>query len=298
MDYDIRGLIDPTIAWLSSTGLRILGILIFTFIFWRLTKRLPSRLMGLVINQTHDHEAKKRINTLSSLLNYILTVVLFLLAVVMILDALEIAIGPILAAAGVVGVALGFGAQHLVKDIISGFFILVDDQLRVGDVVKTAGKDGIVERVTLRMTVLRDFAGNVHYIPNGSIDTVTNMTKDYSAYVFDIGVAYRENVDEVTEIIKDVDSDLRADSKFASDIIEPIEVFGLDKFADSALILKARIKTKPIKQWRVAREFNRRLKIAFDEKGIEIPFPHMTLYAGQGKDGTAPPHFVQQKAEQ
>ncbi|MGB2989297.1 MAG: mechanosensitive ion channel family protein, partial [Candidatus Zixiibacteriota bacterium] len=154
------------------------------------------------------------------------------------------------------------------------------------------GQGGVVEKVNLKMTILRDFSGNVHYVPNGSIDLVTNMTKEYSRYVFDIGVAYREDVDEVCQVIREVDQDLRNDPDFGGDILEPIEVFGLDQFGDSALIIKARTKTKPIKQWRVAREFNRRLKKKFDQKDIEIPFPHVTLYMGQDKQGEATPMRV------
>jgi small conductance mechanosensitive channel len=213
-------------------------------------------------------------------------------AAVMVLAEFEVKIGPILAAAGIVGVAVGFGAQHLVRDVITGFFILLDDQIRVGDVVQIAGKGGLVEKITLRMTTLRDLAGNVHYVRNGEISVVTNMTKEYSRYVFDIGVAYREDVDQVIEVVKQVDEELRVDPAFSADILEPIEILGLDQFGDSAIIIKARTKTKPIKQWAVGREFNRRLKKRFDEKDIEIPFPHVTLYLGQAKDGTAAPMNV------
>jgi small conductance mechanosensitive channel len=289
---ETKELLEQATAWLLSTGLRILVILIIFFIAVKLSKVLSRRLFSLFIRDDTDSEARKRADTLGSLVRYLLTTAIGLTAFVMILGELGIEIGPILAAAGVVGLALGFGSQQLVQDIISGFFIILDDQIRVGDVVKTAGHDGLVERVNLRMTVLRDFSGNVHYIRNGQIDIVTNMTKDYSRYVFDIGVAYREDVDEVTEIIKQIDEEMRKDPKFAADILEPIEVFGLDSFADSAIIIKARIKTKPIKQWGIAREFNGRLKKAFDEKDIEIPFPHLTLYAGQDKRGQAPPLHV------
>jgi small conductance mechanosensitive channel len=143
--------------------------------------------------------------------------------------------------------------------------------------------------VGLRLTILRDLSGNVHFIRNGQISTVTNMTKEYSRYVFDIGVAYRENVDQVIEVIKEVDEALRADEYFGPSILEPIEILGLDRFADSAVIVRARTKTKPIKQWEVGREFNRRLKMRFDEMGIEIPFPHQTIYFGEDKSGQAPP---------
>ena len=236
-----------------------------------------------------DEEYKKRADTLSAVIGYLITVTIIVIAAMMILPEIGIEIGPVLAAAGVLGVAVGFGAQHLVQDVISGFFILLDDEIRVGDVVEIAGKSGLVERLNLRMIVLRDVAGNVHYVRNGKIDIVTNMTKDFSRYVFDIGVAYREDVDEVIKVVRQVDEELRSDPEFAPDILEPIEILGLDQFADSAVIIKARTKTKPCKQWSVGREFNRRLKKKFDEKNIEIPFPHMTLYMGQDKAGQAPP---------
>jgi small conductance mechanosensitive channel len=244
------------------------------------------------VTRKDDVEFKKRADTLGSVIRYVLNIGIVVIAIIMIMGELGIEIGPILAAAGVLGLAVGFGAQSLVKDIISGFFILLQDQIRVGDVVQIAGKSGLVEDVNLKMTILRDLAGNVHYIPNGEINVVTNMTKGYSRYVFDIGVAYREDVDEVMEVMRKVDEEMRNDPEFQKDILEPLEILGLDQFGDSALIIKARTTTKPIKQWRVAREFNRRLKKKFDELNIEIPFPHVTLYMGQDKNGQAPPMTV------
>jgi moderate conductance mechanosensitive channel len=220
--------------------------------------------------------------------NWVLRTAILIVAIMMSLDAIGLQIGPMIAAAGIVGLAIGFGAQSLVQDVISGFFILLEDQVRVGDVVQLNDKGGLVERITLRTIILRDLAGSVHYVRNGKIDIVTNMTKDYSRYVFDVGVAYRENVDEVIEVLKEIDAGLRADPDFKDDILQPIEILGLDRFADSALIIRARTTTKPIKQWRVGREFNRRLKMKFDELGIEIPFPHLTVYPGQDKKGGSP----------
>jgi moderate conductance mechanosensitive channel len=236
-----------------------------------------------------DEEYRKRADTLASVIRHLLTVVVLIVSVMTILAQLGVEIGPILAAAGIVGLAVGFGAQSLVKDVINGFFILLEDQIRVGDVVQINGRGGLVERVNLKMTTLRDLSGNVHFIPNGTIDVVTNMTKGYSRYVFDIGVAYREDVDEVIEAIKEVDEDMRKDPDYAGDILEPIEILGLDRFADSAIIVRARTTTKPVKQWRVGREFNRRLKKLFDQRDIEIPFPHLTVYMGQDKTGESPP---------
>jgi small conductance mechanosensitive channel len=278
--------------WFLASGLRIVLIIILALIAVRIASWLSSKLLVAFKDMEHEAEVQKRANTLSSLIRYALKITILIIALVMILGELGVEIGPVLAAAGIVGLAIGFGAQQLVQDVISGFFILLEDQIRVGDVVQISGKGGLVEKINLRMVVLRDLAGNVHYIRNGHIDIVTNMTKEYSMYVFDIGVAYREDVDEVINIIKEIDEGLRNDPEFKDDILAPMEVLGLDQFADSAIIIKARTKTKPIKQWRVAREFNRRLKKTFDERDIEIPFPHMTLYMGQDKDGQAPPVHV------
>lgn len=280
--------------WMMGSGLRLLIILILTLIALKTVRVFSNRLFKVVLKARLEAEIQKRAETLRSLVRYVLSVTVLAVALIMVLGEFGVKIGPILAAAGIVGVAIGFGAQHLVQDIISGFFILVEDQIRVGDVIKTAGKAGLVEKVNLRMTVLRDLTGSVHYIRNGQIDVVTNMTKEFSYYVFEIGVAYRENVDEVADVIREVDEELRQDPGFKDLILEPIEVLGLDRFADSAVIIKARVKTAPIKQWTVGREFNRRLKQKFDEKNIEIPFPHVTLYMGQDKDGSAAPLYTSQ----
>lgn len=281
-------------GWFLSTGIKIFLIVIGTLIIIKIVQLFSVRLSVLITKSKNkmDTEYQKRIDTLSSVINNLLNVLIVVIALITVLGQLGIEIGPILAAAGVVGLAIGFGAQSLVKDIINGFFILLEDQIRVGDVVEIGDNGGLVERVNLRMTVLRDLAGNVHFIPNGEISIVKNMTKGYSRYVFDIGVAYREDVDEVIAIMQAVDEELRNDSDFKEDILEPLEVLGLDKFGDSAITIKARTTTAPIKQWRVAREFNKRLKKAFDEKNVEIPFPHITLYMGQDKQGQAPPLSV------
>jgi small-conductance mechanosensitive channel len=276
--------------WIMTSGLRVILIVILTLIALRVARFLAVRIFAL--KKERDNEFQKRADTLSSVIRYVLVIGILIVAAMTVMGELGIEIGPLLAAAGIVGLAVGFGAQNLVQDVISGFFILLEDQIRVGDVVQIADKGGVVERMTLRMVVLRDLAGNVHYVRNGQIQVVTNMTKEYSRYVFDIGVAYREDVDEVIEVVKEVDADLRNDPNFMNDILEPIEILGLDQFADSAVIIKARTKTKPIMQWAVGREFNRRLKKKFDEKSIEIPFPHMTLYMGQDKAGKSPPLHV------
>lgn len=276
-------------TWFFTTGLKVILIVIITLVVMKAVRIISSRLSSLFLKKKEDEECKKRAKTLGSVIQNFLYAVVLIIAVMTTLGQLGVEIGPLLAAAGIAGLAIGFAGQSLVKDVINGFFILLWDQVREGDVVEIAGKSGLVEKINLKMTVLRDISGNVHFVPNGNIDVVTNKTKEFSRYVFEIGVAYREDVDEVMEVIKEVDEELRSDPGFKEDILGPIEIFGLDKFDDSAIVIKARTTTKPIKQWRVGREFNRRLKKKFDERDIEIPFPHTTLYLGQDKKGEAAP---------
>jgi len=273
----LNQLIASTGTWLIASGLRILLILVLMMIALRLARWLAR---GLVkhIGGEPGLETDKRRETLANVVSVVLRVLVFAIAFMMILGEVGINLGPIVATAGVASLAIGFGAQELVKDVISGFFVLLEDQIRVGDVVNLDGKGGLVEQVTLRTVVLRDLAGNVHYVRNGNIQVITNMTKDYSRYVFDVGISYNSDVDRTIELIKEVDEDMRADEIFGPLILEPIEILGVDAFADSAVVIKARTKTQPIQQWTVGREFNRRLKYRFDEAGIEIPFPHRTVY--------------------
>ena len=277
----IQNYLDMMINWILTSGLQIIFVIVLMIIALKLVSGFTEKLVKNFVSSNSDLEFEKRVNTLRSITKSVLDILILVVGSMIILEKLGINIGPMLAAAGVVGLAVGFGSQRLVEDIISGFIILIGDQIRVGDVIQIADKSGFVEKVDLKMVVLRDIAGNVHFIRNGKIDTITNMTKDYSFSVFDIGVAYKENTDHVIEIIKSVDEDLRNNSQFTEDILESIEIFGLDKFDDSAVIIKARIKTKPIMQWAVGREFNRRLKMAFDAHNIEIPFPHRTIFMGQ-----------------
>jgi small conductance mechanosensitive channel len=287
--FNLDAILQNAGEWLLTSGIKIFLVLILTLFSIKAMQLLIDKLFRhLFRNHKDDLELQKRSDTLKSVTRNTINLTITIVAVMIILSLLGVPIGPALTAAGVVGIAIGFGAQELVKDVIQGFFILLDDQIRVGDVVQIAGKGGLVEGVNLRMIILRDLAGNVHFVRNGQINVVTNMTKEYSRYVFDIGVAYREDVDEVIEVVKQVDAELREDSNFKNDILEPIEILGLDRFADSAIIIKARTKTVPIRQWAVGREFNRRLKKRFDELDIEIPFPHITLYPGQNKDGSSP----------
>ena len=192
----------------------------------------------------------------------------------MVLSEVGLNIAPLLAGAGVVGLAIGFGAQTLVKDVITGVFILFEDTLSVGDVVQIGSDSGVVESITIRTIRLRDETGAVHTLPFSSVTSIINMTKDFSFAVFNIGIGYDQDVDKVIEVLRDLGRELQLDPAWAPAILAPIDIIGLDKFADSAVTIKARIKTPPAKQWGVMREFNRRMKRRFDEVGIDIPFPH------------------------
>lgn len=289
---DMKGILDTVEIWLVNHGLKIILLIILILVALKIVRIISRKIFDQFRGDDAGVEMKKRADTLSEIIRFIMAAVVLTIGLIMILGEFGVQIGPVLAAAGIVGVAVGFGGQYLVQDVISGFFIILQDQVRLGDVVQIGDKGGLVEKVSLKNIVLRDLAGNVHFIRNGNINVITNMTKDFSQYVFDIGVAYRENVDEVVKLVKEIDQDMRNDPDYKNDILAPIEILGLDKFADSAIIIKARTKTKPIQQWRIGREFNRRMKIKFDENNIEIPFPHVTLYMGEGKQGGAPPIYV------
>jgi len=287
MDY--MSYLNMARAWFLSTGLKILLLIVLVILVLKALKALSPRISKAMILSKDDPESEKRATTLGAVVHNLLRIVILILAAMTLLAQLGVAIGPLLATAGIAGLAVGFAGQSLVKDYINGFFILMQDQIRVGDFIEAAGKNGLVEKVTLKMTTLRDINGNVHFIPNGNIDLVTNKTKEFSRYVFDIGVAYREDVDEVIGAIRQVDEEIRNDPAFGGDILQPIEILGLDRFDDSAVVIRARTTTKPGRQWMIGRDFNRRLKKTFDAMGIEIPFPHVTLYMGEDKKGQAPP---------
>lgn len=284
--------VDRSFEWISSSGLRIILITVGMLLLFLLLQRLVERFRRLCEGRLFGPMELKRADTLTKVVRDLARVVILGVGGMMVLSEVGVDLKPLLAAAGLGGLAIGFGAQSLVKDVISGFFILLEDSIRVGDVVEIAGVGGLVEQVTLRTVVLRDEAGSTHVIPNGTINTVKNMTQLYSYYVFNIGIAYRESVDEVMALLKDIAEELRQDAEFAGDILEPLEMSGVDQFADSAVIIKCRIKTKPIQQWRIGREMNRRIKNTFDAKGIEMPFPHQTIYWGAPKAGTPPPLYV------
>ncbi|MBX9692161.1 MAG: mechanosensitive ion channel [Cyanobacteria bacterium] len=270
--------------WCETSGVQVLFALLLTALALKCTNSLSNRIVALITRNKEGTELKKRVDTLSSVVNYSLVVLICMLSGTVILKELGIDIAPILAGAGVVGIAVGFGAQSLVKDVISGFFMLLEDQVRVGDVVEIGDKTGVVDKVTLRLIVLRDVSYNVHYIPNGEVRVVTNMTKEYSGYVLDVGVSYNEDLDRIIGVMKSIDEEMRNDPEFGDMILEPLEIFGLEQFGDSKISIRARTKTRAIKQWIVGREFKRRLKARFNQLGIEMPNPIVSVYSMKGRD--------------
>ena len=269
----------------------ILIILIMSWLLMRVSHKLIRAFKAYVTRTTLDIGSIKRAETLSQVFSNAAIIIIYLITGMLILGEVGISIAPILAAAGVVGVAVGFGAQSLIKDYFTGFFLLIEDQIRHGEVVEVAGKKGQVEEVTLRHVRLRDFEGSVHFIPNSAITTVTNKSREFAYAVIDLSVAYRENVDAVYELMRKVGDDMRSAPELKDKIIEDLEIAGVDNLADSAVMIRCRFKVYPLEQWGVRREFLYRIKNAFDAAGIEIPYPHLTLYAGQAKQTGETPSF-------
>jgi small conductance mechanosensitive channel len=269
-------------------ALRVVAIAVVAWIAGAVLARMIRIFRVRIAGRLHDAEQVRRAETIGRVLRYLASVIVTLIAAVLILSELGVSVAPILGAAGVVGLAVGFGAQSLVKDYFTGFFLLLENQLTTGDVVRIADRSGLVEDVTLRFVRLRDYDGNVHFIPNNLITSVTNMSRGFAQAVNDVGVAYREDTDAVVETMREVGRGMRADEAFATRILADLEIAGVERWDDSAVILRCRFKVAPLEQWGIRREFLRRLKKAFDAQGIEIPFPHLTVYAGADQQGQAP----------
>lgn len=243
-------------------------------------------------------EEGRRVETLARMLRYIFNVVILVVAAVLLLSELGVSVTPILGAAGVVGIAVGFAAKSLIQDYFNGIFMLLENQIRQGDAVEISGKSGVVEDITLRYVALRDIEGNVHYIPNGQITILTNKSRGYAYALIEFGVAYREDLDEVYRVTHETAAAMRADPEMGPKILEDLEIQGVQNWGDSAVVIRCRFKTEALEQWDVRRKFLVFLKKAFDAHGIEIPYPHLTLYAGQDKQGNAPALRIMQQPGQ
>lgn len=285
--------LDAGLQTAITHGVRIVIILVLAGVLQALAARLIRSLHSFVTRRHSDGGERARIETLSRVVRYISAVVIALVAGSLVLDELGISVAPVLATAGVAGLAVGFGAQSLIKDYFNGFFLLLEDQLRQGDVVEVAGQSGVVEEVTLRYVRMRNFDGHVFFVPNGEVKIVKNLTRDFAQAVMRVGIAYREDAEEALEVMREIGQAMRADPVLGVNLPDDTEIIGVDAWADSSVTLCCRLKiVPPIMQWTVRREYLKRLKKAFDQRGIEIPFPHLTLYPGQLKDGSAPPLHV------
>jgi len=272
---------DLILPWLLSHGIKIVVILIITYLLNIVLSRIIRRAVRLAVvrdeNMTKEAE-EKREDTLIHIFNGALRIILIILAILMILQEAGIKIGPILAGAGILGVAVGFGGQYLIKDIITGLFIILENQYRIGDVVNIDGTGGLVQDINLRKTTLRDLDGIVHHMPHGSITKVSNLSKDWSRVNLDMGVGYSTNLEHLIEVINRTGNELAEDPRFKDSIITPPQFLRVNEFADSAIVVKILGETKPLKQWEVTGELRKRLKIAFDKEGIEIPFPQRVIH--------------------
>jgi len=266
----------------AKASLRIVLIIIAAYVGLRLLRLAFNRLETLLIRAAATAEvipgaATKRIRTLMSVMWTIVVGLVWFVAVLTTLGQMGVNVTPVLAGAGIVGLAIGFGAQNLVKDLVNGFFLILENQVRVGDVAIINGTGGLVEAISFRTIVLRDEAAVVHVFPNGAVTTLSNMTKDWSAYIINVNVAYKEDPDRVVDVMRRVAEEMYAEPKYRSAMLEPIEIFGVDGFTELAFTIKARLKTQPLQQFTIGREYRRRLKKAFDAEGIEMPLSQRML---------------------
>lgn len=277
---------------LTRSGVRVLGIWLLAWLAYRVV-RLAARRIELAVDDGDDSVTtlrERRGQTIAQLLRSVGRVVVLAIAILLTFNVF-IDIGPILAGAGILGLAVSFGAQSLVKDVISGFFILFENQFAIGDVIEVVGKSGVVEKMTLRVVQLRDGEGIMHVVPNGEIKVVSNKTRGWARAVVDVGVPYDENVDRAIEVLKDEAAQFSTDKAWGAQLDGPVEVLGVESLSDSAVVLRTVIRTQPGSQWNVAREFRRRIKNRFDRENLEIPFPqrrvHVRIDGGPDTDPIA-----------
>jgi small conductance mechanosensitive channel len=270
---------EDVTQWLTRSGARLLLLMLLAFVVNRFAASVIRRAENEIAEGSdfRAEERRKRAQTLGGTIRRFFSILIWTAAGLMALRELDVDITPLLTGAGIVGLAVGFGAQTLVKDIISGLFLIAEDQVRLGDAIEVNGVGGAVEEINLRTIVLRDVEGVVHVISNGEIRTLANKSKDFAYYVIDLGVGYADDTDQIVEIVRDTARELMQDPTYASSILEPLEVLGVDAFKASEVTLRFRIKTLPLKQWEVGRELRRRIKKAFDERGIRIPGPQMHI---------------------
>lgn len=256
---------------------RVTGTVVLAWLAQRLTARLLRAFRSRIAPHITDGEDARRAETLARVSRHLANVVIWLIAGMLILSELGISVAPILGAAGVVGLAVGFGAQSLVKDYVAGFFLLLENQVTKGDVVEIAGKSGEVQDVTLRYVQLRDYGGNVYFVPNGLITVVTNMSRGFAYAVVEVGVAPSASIDRVYQALRNVAQGLRADPAYAAAIEDSLEISGVDRLDGTAIVIRSRLRVRVLEQWRVRWEFLQRLKLEFERQGVELPAPQIAV---------------------
>jgi moderate conductance mechanosensitive channel len=284
MEELLNNWIKQIVPWLMSHGLKILLIIVGTYILKIVLSRIISKAVRIAVvsDKTMSEEAeKKREDTLIRILIGALNISLISISTLIILKELGIEIGPILAGAGILGLALGFGGQYLIRDIISGLFIIIENQYRIGDVININGTGGLVEDISLRKTTIRDLNGTVHHIPHGEIKIVSNLSKNFARINLDIGIAYNSDMEHVIKVINQTGAELADDPQYKDQIIKPPAFLRVDDFGDSAIVIKILGETKPLKQWEITGELRKRIKVAFDREGIEIPFPQRVIHSAK-----------------
>ena len=277
----IQKFVQNILPWLFTHGLKILIIVLLAYFIRRFAKIFIEKTVRKLVVADHflSKEAeKKREDTLVRIFASSFYIIIWGTALLMILQEIGVAIAPLLAAAGIVGLAFGFGGQYLIRDLIAGLFIIMENQYRVGDVVCFDGVCGLVEDISLRMTTLRDLDGTVHHVPHGEIKKVSNLSKHFARVNLNIGISYSTDLEKAITVINNVGKELADDPQWKEHILKPPQFLRVDEFGDSAIIIKILGETKPLKQWDVAGELRKRLKIAFDREGIEIPFPQRVIH--------------------
>jgi small conductance mechanosensitive channel len=279
---------------LLSSGTTIIFVVAAAYAAWEFVNRLLYRhITRISLGDAWD----RRLQTVLPLIRSGLLAVICVITVLVVLSELGINIAPLLAGAGIVGLAIGFGAQTLVKDLLTGFFVLLENTINVDDWVILGGHDGQVEGLTIRHVMVRDIYGNLHTVPWSSVVSITNQTRDFGYAVVEVGFAYRENIDEVVDVVKEVADGMRRDPEINEGILGELQILGLIELGDSAVVVRTRFKTQPFMRWRLERDFRRRIKNRFDELGIEIPYPHHTVYFGENKEGRAAPARIRVQNE-
>ena len=285
---DVLGRLDTPLGKQSAeSAFSIIAVAVLALIFWEAVNAGVERYLTHTDSEGKVVKRSARIRTLLPLFRKVVFTVIVVMVSMIVLSELGINIGPLLAGAGMVGLAVGFGAQTLVKDVITGLFILLEDTIAVGDYVEVGGHEGDVESFSIRTIRLRDPSGSVHTVPFSDVGTVLNYTKDFSNVVLNIGVAYRENVDEVMQVIEDLGREMAEDDTLAADIVIPLVAQGVQSLDDSAVVIRAKMRVRAGTQWSMKREFNRRMKNRFDELGIEIPFPQRTISFDEDNERSA-----------